>query len=174
MGRELFYTTFKTSAGWIGLAGSAQGLHRVILPQPTKAKAAALLLENLYGAIPSAESFRDLTKRLLAYFSGKKAVFPDKLDYRDATSFQRRIWEATRKIPYGQTRTYTWVAAQAGNPRAVRAAGQALGRNPFVIIVPCHRVICTKGGLGGFSAPGGTQTKEFLLKLESTGIGTSS
>jgi methylated-DNA-[protein]-cysteine S-methyltransferase len=171
MGRELFYTIFKTPAGWMGLAGSVQGLRRVVLPQPTETKTAALLLENPHDAAPSAENFKDLTKRLQAYFSGKKAAFPDKLDYGDTTPFQQSIWEAARKIPYGQTHTYSWVAAQAGKPHAARAAGQALGRNPLPIIVPCHRVTLTGGGLGGFSAPGGTKTKEFLLKLESTGTG---
>jgi methylated-DNA-[protein]-cysteine S-methyltransferase len=166
MGRELFYTTFKTPAGWVGLAGSPAGLRRVVLPQPTEAKTLTLLLEDLDHAVPSTEIFKDLTERLLAYFSGKQAAFPDKLDYGDATPFQRRIWEAARKISYGKTQTYTWVAAQAGNPKAVRAAGQALGRNPLPVIVPCHRVTCTGGGLGGFSAPGGMATKEYLLKLE--------
>jgi len=174
MGRELFYTTFKTPAGWMGLAGSAQGLRRVILPQPTEAKAAALLLGNIKDAVLSAENFKDLIKRLLAYFSGEPTAFPDKLDYGGATPFQQSIWETARKIPYGQTRTYAWVAAQAGKPLAVRAAGQALGQNPLPIIVPCHRVTLTGGGLGGFSAPGGTKTKEFLLKLESAGTGTVS
>ena len=150
----------------MGLAGSSQGLRRVILPQPTEVKAQTLLLEGIQDAAPSTEIFKDLVKRLLAYFSGKKAAFPDVLDYGDATPFQRNIWEAARKIPYGKTHTYTWVAAQAGKPKAVRAAGQALGQNPCPIIVPCHRVTCTGGGLGGFSAPGGTATKEYLLKLE--------
>lgn len=174
MGRELFYTTFKTPAGWVGLACSAAGLCRVVLPQPTAVKAAALLLEDLKNAVPSEEIFKDLSKRLLAYFSGKKTAFPDKLDYGDASPFQRRIWETARKIPHGQTHSYAWVAAQAGNPKAVRAAGQALGRNPFPVIVPCHRVTCTGGGLGGFSAPGGTATKEFLLKLENNHDGNIS
>jgi methylated-DNA-[protein]-cysteine S-methyltransferase len=166
MGRETFYTTFKTPSGWVGLAGSSLGICHLVLPQPTEEKALTLLLEGLTGAEPSADIFKDLTRRLVAYFSGKEVDFPDKLDYGDATLFQRRIWEATRKIPYSKTHTYTWVAAQAGKPGAVRAAGQALGRNPLPIIVPCHRVTCTGGGLGGFSAPGGTATKENLLKLE--------
>ena len=169
MGRELFYTTFKTPAGWVGLAASPEGLYRVILPQPTQVITKTMLLENLKDTAPSSEIFADITKRLLAYFSGKPAAFPDTLDYADATPFQRRIWEAARKIPYGKTNTYSWVAAQAGNPKAVRAAGQALGQNPFPIIVPCHRVTYTGGGLGGFSAPGGTATKEYLLKLENNG-----
>jgi methylated-DNA-[protein]-cysteine S-methyltransferase len=166
MGQELLYTIFKTPAGWMGLAGSGKGLRRVVLPQPTDVKAVTLLLENFQDSVPSTGIFNDLIKRLQSYFNGKKVSFPDKLDYDDATLFQRSIWEAARKIPYGKTHTYTWVAEQAGKPRAVRAAGQALGQNPFPIIVPCHRVTCTGGGLGGFSAAGGTATKQFLLKLE--------
>jgi methylated-DNA-[protein]-cysteine S-methyltransferase len=166
MGKETFYTTFKTPAGWVGLAGSSLGLCRLILPQPTEKKVLTLLLDGFQDAVPSSDMFKDLTRRLLAYFSGKQIDFPDNLDYGDATPFQCRIWEAARKIPYGKTHTYAWVAAQAGKPKAVRAVGQALGRNPLPIIVPCHRVTCTGGGLGGFSAPGGTATKENLLKLE--------
>jgi methylated-DNA-[protein]-cysteine S-methyltransferase len=90
--------------------------------------------------------------------------FSDELDFNEATVFQRAVWEATRKIPYGKTHTYTWVAAQAGKPQAVRAVGQALGQNRFPIIVPCHRVTCTGGGLGGFT--GGLPIKKHLLKLE--------
>jgi methylated-DNA-[protein]-cysteine S-methyltransferase len=164
MGQELFYTILKTSPGWIGLLGSDAGLRRVILPQPTDVKAVSLLLENIPAAVPSSSYFHDLIKRLQAYFSGQVMNFPDKLDFGDATPFQRNIWEATRKIPYGKTHTYTWVAEQAGKPKAVRAAGQALGQNPLPIIVPCHRVTSTGGGLGGFS--GGLTTKKYLLKLE--------
>ncbi len=164
MAQELFYTIFKTPAGWMGLLGSTNGLRRITLPQSSEVKAISLLGESIKEAKPSRTIFSDLTARLQSYFAGKEATFPDELDFSGATAFQRSVWEATRKIPYGKTHTYTWVAAQAGKPQAVRAVGQALSQNPFPIIVPCHRVTCTGGGVGGFS--GGLTTKKYLLKLE--------
>lgn len=166
MSQELYYTVFKTPAGWMGLLGSPAGLRRLVLPQITGVNALTLVLENVDSAVPSAEFFKDLTKRIQNYFTGKAVSFPDKLDFSGATPFQRAVWETTRKIPYGKTHTYAWVAAQAGRPLAARAAGQALGRNPVPIIVPCHRVLSADGGLGGFSGTGGLTTKKLLLKLE--------
>ncbi len=166
MAAESFYTIFKTPVGWMGLLGSTAGISRVILPQATDVKAVTLVLENVTGAIPSASFFNELIKRFHVYFAGKRVQFPDILDFSDATVFQRDVWEATRKIPYGKTHTYAWIAAQAGRPQAVRAVGQALGRNPVPIIVPCHRVTNTGGGLGGFSGTGGLKTKQYLLNME--------
>ncbi|MCK5534328.1 MGMT family protein [bacterium] len=78
--------------------------------------------------------------------------------------FCRRVWAVTAAIPSGQVRSYQWVANKIGNPRSVRAVGQALSKNPFPIIIPCHRVICKNGKLGGFSR--GVKKKESLLKRE--------
>ena len=164
MEQKPYYTIFKAPPGWIGLLGSADGLRRVILPQPTDVRAVSLLLEDIPEAVPSATFFQDLVKRLQSYFAGKTVNFPDELDFGDATDFQRLVWQTTRKIPYGKTHTYGWIAEQAEKPKAVRAVGQALGRNPLPIIVPCHRVTATGGGLGGFT--GGLEVKKYLLKLE--------
>jgi methylated-DNA-[protein]-cysteine S-methyltransferase len=164
MEQQRFYTIFKTPPGWMGLLGSSAGLCRVVLPQPTDVKAVSLVLDKVPDAESSTPFFQDLVKRLQAYFSGQVVNFSDELDYGDATDFQRRVWQAARKIPYGKTHTYGWIAEQADKPKAVRAVGQALGQNPLPIIVPCHRVTSTGGGLGGFS--GGLAIKKYLLKLE--------
>jgi len=82
------------------------------------------------------------------------------------TPFQQAVWRACMKIPKGQTRSYKWIAAQAGRPGAARAVGRALGKNPFAPLVPCHRVIKSDGTLGGFSAPGGLASKRRLLRKE--------
>ena len=148
----------------MGLLGSSAGLRRVILPQTTDVKVASLLGASLTKAQPSAAIFEDLIARLQAYLAGEEVEFPDTLDFSGATDFQRNVWEAAKKIPYGKTHTYTWLASQAGKPQAVRAAGQALSQNPCPIIVPCHRVTLTGGGIGGFS--GGLTIKKRLLKLE--------
>jgi methylated-DNA-[protein]-cysteine S-methyltransferase len=107
-------------------------------------------------------------ERFKTYFKGGKMAFPDQLDLSGATPFQRKVWEITRLIPYGETRSYTWVAEQVNKPRAARAVGQALARNPLPIIIPCHRVVTIEGKLGGFS--GGVEIKKRLLNLESSAI----
>ena len=102
--------------------------------------------------------------RLKDYFNGNRVDFPDKLNLSGATPFQREVWQAARRIPYGETRSYAWVAGQMRKPEAARAVGQALGRNLLPVIIPCHRVIASNGGAGGFS--GGLEMKRFLLNLE--------
>ena len=169
MSQESFYTVFSTSSGWVGILGSSAGLRRTTLPQPSEKEAIKSLLVDTSGATLSAHRFEDLIKRFQAFFSGQRADFPDEPDYSGATPFQRGIWEAARQIPYGQTRSYGWVARQAGKPGAARAAGQALGRNPLPVIVPCHRVLAGDGGPGGFS--GGLEMKKLLLKLEKKATG---
>lgn len=82
------------------------------------------------------------------------------------TPFRQAVWKACMEIPAGQTRSYKWIAERIGRPGAVRAVGSALGANPFAPVVPCHRVIRSDGGPGGFSAPGGVKAKLRLLRLE--------
>ena len=152
--------------GWIGILSSAKGLRATTLPQRSAQEARQLLGESVNEASWSPHSFDDLIERLKSYFGGHKVTFPDKLDLSGVTPFQRQVWEATRLIPYGETRSYLRVASQIGRPEAVRAVGQALGRNPLSIIVPCHRVIASNGKLGGFG--GGLEMKERLLRLEAS------
>jgi len=164
MTQELFYTVFHTNAGWVGLLGSTTGLLRATLPQNSEQEACRLLGNNLNRAAISPRRFENLMERFRAYFTGQRVDFPDRLDLSGATSFQHRVWQAARLIPYGETRSYAWVAGQIGRSKVARAVGQALGRNPLPIIIPCHRVLAADGGLGGFS--GGIATKKYLLSLE--------
>jgi O-6-methylguanine DNA methyltransferase len=103
---------------------------------------------------------------LQQYFSGKKLRFTCGLDFAAATEFQKKVWKAARQIAYGQVRTYGWLAEKIGCPEGSRAVGAALGKNPFPLIIPCHRVIRQGGGLGGFSATEGIALKKKLLQLE--------
>jgi len=162
--QELYYSIFNTAAGWVGILGSTAGLRRITLPRHSASEIHRLLGDSIKQAAPSPDRFQYLIERLRAYFAGHKADFPDSLDLSGATAFQREVWERTRLIPYSETRSYTWVAEQIGKPRAVRAIGQALGRNLMPVIVPCHRVLAANGELGGFS--GGLEMKRFLLNLE--------
>ncbi|MAG94582.1 MAG: hypothetical protein CMJ48_12665 [Planctomycetaceae bacterium] len=109
-------------------------------------------------------SFRE---RLQDYARGVEVDFVDlKIDFPDRTRFQRSVIAATRRIPWGATRTYGQLAQSAGSPRAARAVGSVMAANRFPIIVPCHRVVGAGGRLGGFSAPQGVTLKQRMLELE--------
>jgi len=164
MAGELKYITFNTTMGWVGILGSAEGLVRATLPQFSPRKAHRLLGKQVNYADWSHNRFDDLIERFRIYLNGGNIAFPDRLDLSGAAPFQRKVWGITRLIPYGETRSYTWVAEQIKKPKAVRAAGQALAQNPLPIIIPCHRVININGRLGGFS--GGVEIKKHLLYLE--------
>ncbi|MNP14582.1 Methylated-DNA--protein-cysteine methyltransferase [compost metagenome] len=106
---------------------------------------------------------REAARQLEEYFAGKRQRFELALDFV-GTAFQRQVWAALLTIPFGQTRSYSDIARQIGNPSAVRAVGAANGRNPISIIAPCHRVIGASGSLTGFA--GGLTAKQYLLALE--------
>jgi methylated-DNA-[protein]-cysteine S-methyltransferase len=112
--------------------------------------------------------FAGITAQLGAYFAGELTEFdvPIRLE---GTDFQRRVWQGLRTIPYGETVSYVELARRAGSPAASRAVGQANGRNPVAVIVPCHRVIAADGSLGGYG--GGLERKARLLELEQHGRG---
>jgi len=113
---------------------------------------------------------RETVRQLRLYFVGDLQTFDLPLDLI-GTEFQKRVWNALVTIPYGETRSYTEIAAQIGAPRAVRAVGAANGRNPIPIVVPCHRVIGASGNLVGFG--GGLAWKRLLLDLEAKHAGRS-
>jgi methylated-DNA-[protein]-cysteine S-methyltransferase len=106
----------------------------------------------------------DVRRELDEYFAGRRDRFDVPIDWALVRGFGRRVLETTAAIPFGETRSYRDVAQGAGNPAASRAAGTALGRNPIPIVVPCHRVLRTGGGLGGYT--GGLEKKETLLRIE--------
>lgn len=168
---ELIYVIFSTNMGQMGILGSAKGLLLTTLPQHSAKEVRQLLGERINHATWSPHRFKDLIERLRIYLSGHKVTFPDELDLSPATTFQHKVWEITKLIPYGETRCYLWVAKQMGKPEAVRAVGQALARNSLPIIIPCHRVVASDGKLGGYG--GGLAMKRHLLYLE-TPTGTDS
>ena len=171
MTQGLSYTTFDTSTGWVGVLSSKRGLLYLTFPRPSEQEARRLLCDRINQATPAPHLFQGLMERIRAYFSGLKVIFPDKLDLTGYTNFQHKVWETTRLIPYGETRSYAWVAKQIEKPGAARAVGQALGRNPLPIIIPCHRVLGSNGSLTGFG--GGVDMKRNLLSLEATSLITN-
>ena len=160
------YAIFDTEFGWVGIVGSDGGLYRLIWHQPSPEAVLSALSPFLSRAIEDSPFFADLPQRLRRYFRGEKANFPDRLDLRDATPFQRAALELVHSIPYGETRSYAWVAKQLGKAKGFRAVGHVLARNPLPIIVPCHRVVGSDGSLVGFGS--GLELKKRLLDMEAS------
>jgi methylated-DNA-[protein]-cysteine S-methyltransferase len=162
---DVAYTTTDSPFGRLLLARTPRGLVRVGLPNQD----ADLLLTELATRVSprvleAAAPLDEVRRELDLYFEGKLTEFDLPLDWRLSRDFRRRVLRGIDRIPYGQTRTYTQMAKGAGNERAVRAAGSACGSNPIPVVVPCHRVLRTGGGLGGYG--GGLPMKEALLRLE--------
>jgi methylated-DNA-[protein]-cysteine S-methyltransferase len=105
-----------------------------------------------------------IKKELREYFEHGKDEFNQNIDLVDGTEFEKKVWLTLKEIPFGETRTYKWLAERVGTPKASRAVGQALSKNPLPIILPCHRIIESDGSLGGYS--GGTDIKRRLLEME--------
>lgn len=162
---QLKYAIVETRIGYIAMLGSEAGLRSICI-YPSSKKAIRDIKHRFPESIMAHSDFEDLADRLKRYARGENVSFDEKFDIADATSFQRDVWMATRSIPRGETRSYSWVARMIGRPRAARAVGQALNGNLLPIVVPCHRVIGKSGSLTGFS--GGIDLKRRLLDMESS------
>ena len=159
------YYMFQCSVGWVVLLGGGKGLRRLSL-KPTPEEAMEDIGLDLDEATLDASWFQPMQRCVENYLEGdQRALDEIVLDLDGTPPFFRAAWEACRSIPAGETRSYAWLAAEAGSPLAVRAAGQAMARNPWPLIIPCHRVIGSDGGLGGYGA-GGLRVKAKLLQME--------
>lgn len=162
---DVAYTTADSPFGPLLLASTPRGLVRVGLPNQDADELLAELATRVSPRVLEAAAPLDEARRELdLYFEGRLTEFGLPLDWRLSRDFRRRALRAIARIPYGQTRSYTQIARSAGNERAVRAAGTACGTNPLPLVVPCHRVLRSGGGLGGYG--GGLPMKESLLRLE--------
>ncbi len=132
--------------------------------EPSHSELARIVRTYGPGVLPDAKRADPVARQLDEYFEGKRRTFSVPVDLSPLTAFQRRILGATARVPYGEVATYATVAARAGNRRAFRAAGAALGSNPVPIVVPCHRVLASDGSLGGYG--GGLSAKRQLLQME--------
>lgn len=158
-----------TSLGPIGLAWTDRGLSRLQLPECDRATTAARMAQR--GATAAAGELPDAIAALLAaldgYAGGRPTAFDDvPLDLGRGRPFDLPVWEAARRLAWGEVVTYGELTRRLGPPYVATAVGQALGRNPVPIVVPCHRIVAANHRLGGFSAPGGAVTKQRLLTLE--------
>jgi len=163
----MYYDIYRSPMGWCGVVASQGAVKRVFLAEPEREGVLAAVSKQFPGSRADAEACREAVEFLVRYFQeGVAARPPANLDPGPATAFQRRVWDLAGSIPFGQVRTYAWLAGRIGCRGAARAVGTALGRNPLPLIVPCHRVVCSNGHPGGFSATGGTALKRRLLEHE--------
>jgi methylated-DNA-[protein]-cysteine S-methyltransferase len=165
---DVAYTSVDSPLGPLVVAATPQGLVRVSY---TEFRGEDEVLEDLARRVSprvlEAPARLDGVRRELdEYFDGRREEFDTPIDWSYLAGFTREVLRATARIGFGEVSTYAGVAEEAGSPRAVRAAGNALGANPMPVIVPCHRVLRTGGSLGGYT--GGLERKEFLLRLEGT------
>ena len=164
------YCLFETAIGACALVWRPQGIIGTFLPESRREH----LIERLERKFPNAQENRapedhDATiRRIVAHLSGTPDDLADvALDESGIAAFDHAVYRIARAIPIGEVLTYGEVASELGAKDSAREVGQALGRNPFPIIVPCHRVLAAGGKIGGFSAPGGISTKRRLLAIES-------
>jgi methylated-DNA-[protein]-cysteine S-methyltransferase len=165
------YTIFKTKWGYFGLAGTQAGLQRTSLPAPRAAQVKSPLLE-IYPSVRYEKAlFQPLQEQIRAYFEGAYVDFDKNIPIllEGLSPFARSVLTACRTVRYGQTMSYGALAAKAGSPKASKAIGGVMARNPMPLIIPCHRVIRTNGKIGGFSATGGVPLKKGMLQLERRG-----
>jgi methylated-DNA-[protein]-cysteine S-methyltransferase len=163
---DVAYATVDSPLGPLVVAATPRGLVRLAY---TGARGEREVVEDLAGKLSprileAPERLDEVRRELDEYFEGRRAGFEVPIDWSLTHGFTGKVLRQTARIGYGKTSTYADVARGAGSPRAVRAAGNALGSNPMPVVVPCHRVLRTGGALGGYT--GGVERKEFLLRLE--------
>ena len=162
---EVFYCLRECPVGWLALLGTEKGLRRISL-QPEPGDALAGLGESAQSAADNPAAFADALAAFDAYFAGDTTALEGvKVELTDTSPFFAAAWQACRDIPPGETRSYQWLAEAAGNPKASRAAGQAMAKNPLPLVIPCHRVVGSGGGLHGYGG-GGLGVKTRLLEME--------
>ena len=159
------YAVLETPMGWMGVVGSEAGVRRLTIPLPTPDEAMSDIARDAFGAELDNDYFAEFEARLQRVFSGEDGALEEEdLDLPNAPEFTRAVWNATRQIPRGETRSYGDLAAAVGRPRGARAVGQVMASNPVAVLIPCHRVIASDRGLGGYG--GHIEMKKRLLTLE--------
>ncbi len=163
------FTIFATAIGDCAIAWNAAGLLGVWLPEASPAR----LLRRVTRRHPDATESQpqghsaDAIAAIAALLRGERTELRAiRIDDAELDAFDRRVYAAARAIPPGRVVTYAALAERVGREASARAVGQSLGRNPFPLVVPCHRIVAASGELGGFSAPGGAATKRRLLTIE--------
>ena len=162
---KVYYSGFYSPFGPVFVASTPKGVCLVSFSKITETKFLSLLRKRFQkDIIRNDKVLANVKKGLLDYFNGCPVRFKVPLDLSIGTQFQRKVWRKVKEIPYGELRSYKWVARSIGRAHASRAVGNAVGQNPVAPIVPCHRVVCSDGSLGGYSS--GIAIKKRLLNLE--------
>jgi len=162
---DVAYAELDSPLGSLLVASTPKGLVRLAYPDERRDGVLDDLATKVSPRLLEApERLDEVRRRLDDYFEGRTHEFEIEVDYALTKGFVRRVLRATARIPFGKLATYRVIARRAGSPNGYRAAGNALGSNPIPIVVPCHRVVHSTGGLGGYT--GGLERKEFLLHLE--------
>lgn len=168
------FALFDSAVGRCGIVWSTRGIVCVQLPEATARETRARIRQRYSGALEEvpAAAVQLAIDGIIAVLNGESRGLEDiELDMQGVPPFHRRVYEVTRKISPGKTLSYGEIAARLGARGAARAVGQALGKNPFAIVVPCHRVLAATGKMTGFSAHGGVSTKLRLLSIEGAQAG---
>jgi methylated-DNA-[protein]-cysteine S-methyltransferase len=164
------YDVFETVRGFVAIAWSAQGITSLRLPVGSPVAAEQALLKRVAGAVRATppEEIAAVIDAAKRYFAGEEIDFSGvAVDLGERDPFFARVYAWIRKVGWGQTTTYGTIAKELGaGPEAARDVGKAMAANPVPLIIPCHRVLAAGGKLGGFSAPGGSDTKMRMLELE--------
>ena len=163
MKRKIQYTLYRSPLGWILLASTDTGICQLSIGSSKSRLVDELRSEFGPQIVRDDTSLARHVNGLKKYFRGEKVIFKGPFHLL-GTGFQRRIWKALLTIPYGEVRTYGQIACKAESPRGFRATGQAVGKNPLAIMIPCHRVIASGGRIGGFGL--GLAMKRQLLEIE--------
>lgn len=174
MARALGFCLFDTALGGCGIAWTGDAIAAVQLPEASDGGTRTRLQRHT-GSLPEGPPpafVRDAIVRIQALLQGARDDLADlPLDMEGVPEFHRKVYAVARAIPPGEVLSYGEVARRLGEPGAARAVGQALGKNPFAPVVPCHRVLAAGGRAGGFSAEGGTTTKLRMLEIERARFG---
>lgn len=169
------FALFDTAIGRCGIAWGEAGIVGAALPGPSDEQVRGRFRDRFPGAAesPPPPVLEPVVAAVVALLSGAKTDLSDApLDLSATPPFHQRVYAVARRIPPGQTMTYGEIAAAMGEPReAARAVGEAMARNPIPILMPCHRVLGANGKPGGFSAPGGVETKLKMLQIEGARVG---
>ena len=167
------WTLFETPLGCGGVVWSENGITGIHLPEPDGSRVRALLRRRFPSATEAAPPapVEEAIAAMTALVGGESTDLTGvRLDLSRVDEIDQQVYAVARQIRTGETLTYGQIAAKLGDPHLAREVGQALGRNPFPLVVPCHRVIAANGRLGGFSARGGVSTKQRLLEIEQANV----
>ena len=171
MRKAIKYTIFKTKWGYFGLAAGDNRLFRTCLPLAEPERVESQLLQNLRYPRFDKSLFKTAQDQIIAYFEGAVINFRNiPIVLEGSGSFLGLVLTACRNVGFGRTISYSGLAKKTGRPAAARAVGGALAKNPLPLIIPCHRIICSDGKIGGFSAAGGKDLKAKLLKHEQAAL----